>query len=152
MPIAVIDTPQGKLLSNQELPAHVSLGLDLQIIVKSAWNALTSGVTDRDKAETTNWLHTNHLGAPEAATNSEGQIIWQASYAPFGGLIKTSFNTPKTTQASGKADKLNLRLPGQYEDQETGLHYNKQRYYDPARGEYLSPDPLGMPAGPNGYA
>ena len=30
--------------------------------------------------------------------------------------------------------------------------YNKQRYYDPSRGEYLSPDPLGTPDGPNGYA
>lgn len=70
-----------------------------------------------NKAETTNWLYTNHLGAPEAATNSEGQIIWQASYAPFGGLIKTSLNTPKTTRTPNKAFELNLRLPGQNEDQ-----------------------------------
>ncbi|RYH29856.1 MAG: hypothetical protein EON54_22200, partial [Alcaligenaceae bacterium] len=40
----------------------------------------------------------------------------------------------------------------QYEDQETGLHYNRHRYYDPARGQYLSADPLGTPDGPNGYA
>ena len=141
MPIAVIDTPQGKSLSNQELPAHTLLGLDLQIIVKTAWNALTNG----NKAENTSWLHTNHLGAPEAATDSQGKVIWQASYAPFGGLVKTSLKTKE-------AFTLNLRLPGQYEDTETGLHYNKQRYYDPSRGEYLSPDPLGTPDGPNGYS
>ena len=75
MLIAVIDTPQGRLLSNQELPAQVLHGLDLQIIVKNAWNALTSSINNGDVAATTNWLHTNHLGAPEAATNSEGQII-----------------------------------------------------------------------------
>ena len=43
-------------------------------------------------------------------------------------------------------------MPGQYFDAETGLFYNKQRYYDPARGEYLTPDPLGTPDGPNGYS
>ena len=150
MPITVIDTSQGKLLSNEKLPAHILLGLDLQIIVKSAWNALTNS----EKAENTNWLHTNHLGAPEAATNSEGQIVWQASYAPFGAasIVKASVKTKAGENPGANSFSLNLRLPGQYEDQETGLHYNKQRYYDPARGEYLSPDPLGTPDGPNGYA
>jgi RHS repeat-associated protein len=43
-------------------------------------------------------------------------------------------------------------LPGQYFDQESGLHYNRQRYYDPSQGTYLSPDPLGNPDGANAYA
>jgi RHS repeat-associated protein len=47
---------------------------------------------------------------------------------------------------------LNLRLPGQVFDSETGLHYNRQRYYDPHLGQYLTPDPLGTPDGPNPYA
>ena len=145
MPIAVIDTPDGKALSTKELSAGNLFGLDLQNIVKGAWNALTRSKTDASPTEQTAWLHTNHLGAPEAATNSEGQLIWQAAYAPFGGVIKTSLK-------ARNAFTVSLRLPGQYEDAETGLHYNKQRYYDPARGEYLSPDPLGTPDGPNGYA
>jgi RHS repeat-associated protein len=37
-------------------------------------------------------------------------------------------------------------------DPETGLHYNRQRYYDPQHGQYLTPDPLGTPDGPNPYA
>lgn len=45
-----------------------------------------------------------------------------------------------------------LRFPGQYEDQETGLHYNNQRYYDPLTGSYLSPDPLGLEASLNNHA
>ena len=35
-----------------------------------------------------------------------------------------------------------LRAPGQYFDEETGLHENRNRYYDPAAGRYLSPEPL----------
>jgi RHS repeat-associated protein len=45
-----------------------------------------------------------------------------------------------------------LRFPGQYADPETGLHYNRHRYYDPATGRYLSPDPLGLAPAPNPYA
>jgi RHS repeat-associated protein len=36
-----------------------------------------------------------------------------------------------------------LRLSGQYEDSESGLHYNTFRYYDPEMGRYLSRDPIG---------
>jgi RHS repeat-associated protein len=42
-------------------------------------------------------------------------------------------------------------LPGQYWDEETGLHYNFQRYYDPEFGRYLSNDPAGLKGGQNKY-
>jgi RHS repeat-associated protein len=45
-----------------------------------------------------------------------------------------------------------LRFPGQYHDAETGLHYNYQRYYDPATARYASPDPLGLAPGLNPHA
>ena len=45
-----------------------------------------------------------------------------------------------------------MRFPGQYADDETGLHYNYQRYYDPVTGGYLSPDPLGLAPAPNPHA
>ena len=42
-------------------------------------------------------------------------------------------------------------LAGQYYDQETGLHYNYFRYYDPKTGRYLTPDPIGLAGGINLY-
>jgi RHS repeat-associated protein len=47
---------------------------------------------------------------------------------------------------------FNVRFPGQYFDAETGLHYNRFRYYDAARGRFMSPDPLGQTQGLNLYA
>nr|WP_249116007.1 RHS repeat-associated core domain-containing protein [Azoarcus sp. L1K30] len=132
LPIAVIDTPDGIPPAPAERSALARIGHDVARIVE-AW------LGHRD---TLVWLHANHLGAPEAATDASGKVIWRADYAPFGAA----------TVATRDGFALHLRLPGQYFDAETGLHYNRQRYYDPEQGQYLSPDPLGTPDGPNPYA
>ncbi len=130
-PVAVIDTPQGTAPQGEERDAVSRIAHDLATIVH-AWFA------DDEK---TVWLHANHLGAIEAATAQDGALVWRARYQPSG-------------QASivGHGFTLHLRLPGQYEDAETGLFYNGRRYYDPQGGRYLTPDPLGTPDGPNPYA
>jgi RHS repeat-associated protein len=112
------------------------------------------------------YLHLNHLGAPEAVTDERARVIWRADYAPFGRRLDarpegTSNREAPLGQAPHfgsdphvrpqSAFELALRLPGQYEDRETGLHYNDHRYYDPDTGRYLSPDPLGLAGGPNPY-
>lgn len=128
-PIAAIETPQGVALASED--SWSALLADLRTITTVLFSPDTTLV----------WLHPNHLGAPEAVTDAQGKLIWQASYEPFGqARIKSGAFT------------LNLRLPGQYEDAESGLYYNRQRYYDPDKGQYLTPDPLGSPDGPNRYA
>ncbi|MBI5559212.1 MAG: RHS domain-containing protein [Deltaproteobacteria bacterium] len=85
--------------------------------------------------------HNDHLGAPQRLTDATGAVVWQADYDPFGQAVVD----PASTVVN------NFRLPGQYFDAETGLHYNWHRYYDPQTGRYLSPDPIGLAGGINLY-
>jgi RHS repeat-associated protein len=75
---------------------------------------------------------TDHLGSPVRLWDQQGQIVWEARYRAYGDVEIT---VNEVTQP--------LRFPGHYHDEETGLHENRFRYYDPASGRYLSPDPLG---------
>ena len=89
-----------------------------------------------------NFIHPDHLGTPIAMTNEQGQITWRAEYSPFGKAVIDPTST----------EELNLRLPGQYYDEETGLHYNYFRDYDPETGRYIQSDPIGLDGGINTYA
>lgn len=86
-------------------------------------------------------------GAPVAVTDQEGRKIWTADYAAFGEA-----NVNDDADGDGRRFVLNLRLPGQYYDAETGTYYNLHRDYDPALGRYLTADPIGITAGANMYA
>ncbi len=86
-------------------------------------------------------IHTDHLGTPQLVTDARQQPVWQANYTAFG---KASVSTEKIT--------LNLRLPGQYFDNETSHHYNYFRYYDWLTGRYLTSDPIGLDGGMNTYS
>ena len=74
----MIDTPGGELLSNQELSAQDRRGLQAKNILKAIWRNITGS-----SPEQLAWLHTNHLGAPQAATGAGGQVLWQASTRPL---------------------------------------------------------------------
>ncbi|MEZ4307511.1 MAG: RHS repeat-associated core domain-containing protein [Polyangiaceae bacterium] len=85
------------------------------------------------------WVH-YALGPgdmPELLLGGDGSILARQR-ATLWGLTTTS----PTAKASTP-----LRFPGQYADEETGLHYNRYRYYDPVVGLYVSPDPLGLQGG-----
>lgn len=54
--------------------------------------------------------------------------------------------------SEGRAElRTPIRFQGQYHDHETGLHYNRHRYYDPSTGRFISKDPIGLTGGINEY-
>lgn len=80
------------------------------------------------------FYHNDHLGTPQNLTTTSGAIVWSATFDAFG----------KTTVDDGSTITNNLRYPGQYFDNETGLHYNYFRFYDMESGLFLTSDPIGF--------
>ncbi|WDU60654.1 HNH/endonuclease VII fold putative polymorphic toxin [Pseudomonas poae] len=83
----------------------------------------------------------DHLGTPQELTAPDGEIVWSAHYRAYGEIARLDV---------GKVDNP-LRFQGQYFDQESGLHYNRHRYYNPDIGRYLTPDPVKLAGGINAY-
>ena len=81
-------------------------------------------------------------GMPVALINREGQTDWSAEADPWGNILAEE-NPKQMAQL--------LRLPGQWYDEESGLHYNRHRYYDPQQGRYITRDPIGLAGGWNVY-
>ncbi|CAD6871882.1 RHS repeat domain-containing protein [Methylomonas fluvii] len=90
---------------------------------------------------TTYHYHLDHLGTPRELTDTDGRIVWSARYRAYGNLAL----------ADVEAIDNPLRFQGQYYDQETGLHYNLNRYYDPNAGRFIHQDPIGLLGGNNLY-
>ena len=100
-------------------------------------------------------IHTDRRHAKMMATDEQGKVIWQAEYDAWGKVIPASWREKRgNPNQSNQANTFNLalRLPGQWQDQATGLYYNYQRDYNPETGRYLTPDPLGFPDGADPYA
>ncbi|MBW0171538.1 MAG: RHS domain-containing protein [Hydrogenophaga sp.] len=94
-------------------------------------------------------IHSDHLGTPQAITDEQQRVVWMAQYDAFGRA-----SVQGLPSNSGVPFAFHLRFAGQYEDTETGWHYNWHRFYDPDTGRYLTPDPIGLRGGDNafGYA
>ena len=92
------------------------------------------------------YIHPDHLGTPRVVTDPNQTVIWQWRPRPFGD------NSPEQDPDNdGNSFTLNLRMPGQYYDLETGLFYNYFRYYEPDKGRYITSDPIGLDGGLNTY-
>ncbi len=83
--------------------------------------------------------HLDRLGTPQDVTNDNGEIAWRATLKAWGGLASVDV-----------AEVANpLRFQGQYHDTETGLHYNRFRYYSPGEGCFVHRDPIRLAGGLN---
>jgi len=86
------------------------------------------------------YYHNDHLGTPKRMTDDDRSVVWAADSWPFGETMLSVTTVPN-----------NLRFPGHYSDEESGLHYNYFRFYDPSTGRYLRSDPAGLIGGLNTF-
>jgi RHS repeat-associated protein len=76
----------------------------------------------------------DHLGTPLSLHDAQGVTTWELQLDSYGNV----------RQGRGRAQDCPFRYQGQYEDVETGLYYNRFRYFDPETGQYISQDPIGL--------
>ncbi|WP_084605588.1 RHS repeat-associated core domain-containing protein [Psychromonas aquimarina] len=88
------------------------------------------------------YYHLDQLGTPICLTDKNQQAVWQNSGDLFGAEEK---------QQTENAIENPLRFQGQYFDEESGLHYNRFRYYCPKQGRFIHQDPIGLAGGINHY-
>lgn len=80
-------------------------------------------------------------GCPTRMLDVSGEVVWAAQYSAWGGVERLHVD---------RVDNP-IRLQGQYRDAETGMYYNRHRYYEPLIGQFASQDILRLVAGPNTY-
>jgi RHS repeat-associated protein len=110
------------------------------------------------------WYQCDQIGAPLELTDVQGHIAWAADYKVWGEATLRALPSQATgTDGMGVPRRQGhgpdamspmrsaapplieqpFRFQGQQFDEETGLHYNRFRYYDPIVGRFFSQDPIG---------
>ena len=89
------------------------------------------------------YFHNDQIGIPREMTDVHGNLLWYGEYTAWGRLKKDERIYKNAHQP--------FRLQNQYFDEETGLHYNLMRYYEPEAGRFVNQDPIGLLGGSNLY-
>jgi RHS repeat-associated protein len=76
------------------------------------------------------------IGVPRELVSSAGNLYWRSDETVWGEPIDNN-----------NGALCPVRFQGQFYDTESGLCYNRFRYYDPERTTYISPDPAGLNGG-----
>ena len=90
------------------------------------------------------YFHNDQIGIPREMTDIHGNLLWYGEYTAWGRLKKDGRVYKNAHQP--------FRLQNQYFDEETGLHYNLKRYYEPDAGRFVNQDPIRLLGGENLYA
>ena len=98
---------------------------------------------DGESRQQIHYFHCDQIGIPREMTDRDGNLLWFGNYTGWGRLKEETRVTDSAYQP--------FRLQNQYCDEETGLHYNFFRYYEPDAGRFVNQDPIGLMGGMNLY-
>ena len=97
--------------------------------------------------------HCNHLGTPQELTSQDGDVVWLSYDRAWGGSFDSLYKQQFVDNFAVKENELQpFKFQGQSLDIETGLHYNRFRYYDSDVGMFVSRDPIGLLGGDNVFS
>ena len=128
--------------------------------VTHVWQYVPSGIVTQDVLDNVEkakqplvkiyHYHCNHLGTPQELTNQDGDVIWLSYDRAWGGSFETIYKPQFIDNYALQESELQpIKFQGQSLDVETGLHYNRFRYYDSDVGMFISRDPIGLLGGNN---
>jgi RHS repeat-associated protein len=96
----------------------------------------------RIKGDNSQSIITDYLGTPTAMYDAKGEKTWETNLDIYGKV---------RTFVGRSLSDCPFRYQGQYQDEETGLYYNRFKYYDPSLGYYISKDPIRLAGGNRFY-
>ena len=128
--------------------------------VTHVWQYVPSGIVTQDVLDNVEkakqplvkiyHYHNNHLGTPQELSDESGNIIWLSYDRAWGGSFETIYKPQFIDNFAISENELQpIKFQGQSLDTETGLHYNRFRYYDSDVGMFISRDPIGLMGGSN---
>jgi RHS repeat-associated protein len=140
----------GKPVAKIDMAPNANFAHTLWKAVATLGGLLEQGDIDASDSQASIYaIHTDHLGTPQAVTDAQQRLVWQAETTPFG---QANVRYASSTTTTRTPFQMNLRLPGQMYDAETGLNQNYYRDYNPQLGRYTTPDPIGIEGGMNPYS
>ena len=99
---------------------------------------------NRAELERVVFIHCDQVGTPQSLSNELGGCVWSIRQSTWGKAEEIS-----AKHKDNPFEQTEIRFQGQYYDEETGLHYNRYRYYEPHSARYISKDPIGLNGGLN---
>ncbi|MFJ5440171.1 RHS repeat domain-containing protein [Pectobacterium brasiliense] len=145
-----------QLIGQQQYRADGSAAREVQWVYEPGSFRPLAQVEAQGDSTQLHYIVTDLTGTARELCSEEGEVRWRGEQGLWGAHREERRPIPLRRYLGDAANEevyCELRYQGQLFDAETGLYYNRHRYYDAESGQYLSPDPIGLGGGirPQGY-
>ncbi|KHN49106.1 RHS repeat-associated core domain-containing protein, partial [Pectobacterium fontis] len=136
-----------QLIGQQQYTADGSAAREVQWVYEPGSFRPLAQVEARGDSTQLHYIVTDLTGTARELCSEEGEVRWRGEQGLWGAHREERRPIPLRRYLGDAANEevyCELRYQGQLFDAETGLYYNRHRYFDPESGQYLSPDPIGL--------
>ncbi|WP_409161756.1 RHS repeat-associated core domain-containing protein, partial [Pectobacterium sp. B2J-2] len=139
-----------QLIGQQQYRADGSAAREVQWVYEPGSFRPLAQVEAEGGSTQLHYIVTDLTGTARELCSEEGEVRWRGEQGLWGAHREERRPIPLRRYLGDAANEevyCELRYQGQLFDAETGLYYNRHRYYDAESGQYLSPDPIGLGGG-----